>query len=223
MTIEQTRTWRTASRTIASETDIAAGLRALKRACPHMRRGHALAGDPPLRRWSPGFDGLARIVIGQQLSIASAAAILGRIKVAVDPLDPETLLAADDATLRQAGLSAAKIATLRAIANAVQSGELDFEALMLAPEAAVRDQLTAVRGIGPWTADIYLLFCRGDRDAFAPGDLALQIAVQTLMELPQRPTAAELEAIAERWRPWRGVAARLLWAYYGAVKAGQSS
>ena len=223
MTIRQTRARRTIARTIASESDLATVLRALKRSCPHMQRAHAAAGDPPLRRWSSGFDGLARIVIAQQLSTASAAAIAGRLKIAVDPLDAVNLMAADDETLRSAGLSAGKIATLRAVANAVQTGQLDFDALMIAPEQVVREQLTALRGIGPWTADIYMLFCQGHSDAFAPGDLALQIAVQMLLELPTRPTPAELEAIAERWRPWRGGAARLLWAYYGAAKAGPGS
>lgn len=220
MTIRQTRGRPLKRRIIAAEADIQAGVRALKRACPHMARAHALAGYPPLRRWNDGFAGLARIVIGQQLSVASAAAILGRVKLLVDPLDAANLRATTDADLRAAGLSVSKVATLRAVAEAVCEGHIDLEVLAGAHTQAVREQLTALRGIGPWTADIYLLFCRGDADAFAPGDLALQIGAQMLMELPERPTAAELEAIAERWRPWRGVAARLIWAYYGAAKAG---
>ena len=204
---------------IASEADIAAGARALRCACPAMARAHALTGDPPLRRWSPEFDGLVRIVVGQQLSTASAAAILARLTRAVVPLDAATLLRTDDPALRAAGLSSGKIATLRAAASAVGAGALDFDALRTADAAAVRTCLMAIRGIGPWTADIYLLFCRGDADAFAPGDLALQIGAQLLMELPGRPGSAHIEAIAERWRPWRGVAARQLWAYYGAIKA----
>ena len=206
------------TRIIEGEGDIKAGVRALKRACPGMAKAHALTGDPPVRRWSWEFDGLARIVVGQQLSTASAAAIQARLQLAVDPLDAAGLLAASDATLRGAGLSAGKIATLRAVAGAVAAGGLDFGLLMAADEATVREQLTAIRGIGPWTADIYLLFCKGDADAFAQGDLALQVGVQMLFELPERPAADELVEIAERWRPWRGIAARLIWAYYGAVK-----
>ena len=212
------RPGRKTSRIIADEADIRAGVRALKRACPGMAKAHALTGDPPLRRWSSRFDGLARIVVGQQLSTASAAAIQARLKLAVDPLDAAGLLAASDATLRGAGLSAGKIATLRAVASAVAEGGLDFDRLIEADEASVREQLTAIRGIGPWTADIYLLFCKGDGDAFAPGDLALQIGVQMLFDMPERPGADEILAISERWRPWRGVAARLLWTYYAFDK-----
>ena len=203
---------------ITDAADIKAGVRALKRSCPAITRAHAVTGDPPVRRWSPEFDGLVRIVVGQRLSSSSAQAIFARLTIAVAPLDAPTLLAATDATLRVAGLSSGKIATLRAAATAVTSGTLNFAALATDDEHAVRSQLTAIRGIGPWTADIYLLFCRGDADAFAPGDLALQIGVQMLMDLPNRPTAEEMTGIAERWRPWRGVAARMLWTYYGAMK-----
>ena len=203
---------------IATDADIAAGVMMLTMACPHMAKAHALTGPPPLRRWSPAFDGLARIIVGQQLSTASAAAILKRLTLAVDPLDAPTLLAASSDSLRAAGLSAGKIATLRAVSAAVAAGALDFAALQRASEDSVRSQLTAIRGIGPWTADIYLLFCRGDADAFAPGDLALQTGAQHLMDLSARPSVNDLTDIAGRWRPWRGVAARLLWAYYGALK-----
>jgi DNA-3-methyladenine glycosylase II len=207
------------SAVIAGEADIAAGVEYLACACPAMAAAYAAAGAPPLRRWSAGFDGVVGIVTGQQLSIASAAAILTRLSATVVPLDAATLLATSEADLRAAGLSTAKIATVRALAEAVACGDLDFDALQRASAEDVRAGLTAIRGIGPWTADIYLLFCRGDRDAFAPGDLALQIGVERLMALPERPVAAELAAIAERWRPWRGVAARLIWAYYGHLKA----
>jgi DNA-3-methyladenine glycosylase II len=220
MPIRQMRGRRRAGQIIATEAHIRAGVRSLIRVCPHMVCAHALVGQPPLRRWDDGFAGLARIVIGQQLSIASAAAILGRVSILVDPLDAATLRAKSDTELCAAGLSAGKAATLRAVANAVCDGRLDFAELADAHDQSVREQLMALRGIGPWTADIYLLFCRGDADAFAAGDLALQIGAQMLMGLPERPTAAELEAIADRWRPWRGVAARLIWAYYGAVKSG---
>ena len=205
-------------RIIASDADLKAGIAFLKPRCPGMAQAHAVVGDPPLRRWSPGFDGLVRIIVGQQLSTSSAAAILARLTLAVVPLSPDTLMATGDAVLRSAGLSAAKIATLRALARAAIDGQVDLAALMALPQADVRRQLTAIRGIGPWTADIYLLFCRGDADAFAAGDLALQISAQTVLALPERPTADELQVIAERWRPWRGVAARLLWAHYGHVK-----
>lgn len=177
------------------------------------------AGPPPLRRWSAGFDGLVRIIVGQQLSVASANAILARLTAAVDPLDATGIVTADDQTLRTAGLSAGKIATLKALAAAVETGTIDFGTLGVAPPETVHQELTAIRGIGPWTADIWLVLCRGDADAFAAGDLALQEATRSLMDLDVRPTAQELLEIAERWRPWRGVAARVLWAWYGHVKS----
>ena len=203
---------------IACEADIAAGVAQLVWLCPGMASAFALVGQPPLRRWTSGFEGLARIIVGQQLSTASASAIFGRLMVAVAPMEPAVLLAADDGVLKGAGLSAAKIATLRALAQAVCDGRVDFSALASAREDEVRGQLTQVRGIGPWTADIYLMFCCGHADAFAAGDLALQIGAQRLLGLHARPTAAELLEIAEVWRPWRAVAAQMLWAYYGHAK-----
>jgi DNA-3-methyladenine glycosylase II len=199
-------------RIIESEDDIRAGVAALRRRCPTMKRVHGLVGDPPLRRHEAGFVGLAKVVVGQQLSIASASAIWKRTAVAVDPFDASTLLALDDATLRGAGLSRGKMRTLRALAEALNSGALDFDARLSAEE--LREALLAITGIGPWTADIYAMFCLGDADGFAPGDLALQIAVQRAFELDERPSARQLEEMAERWRPWRGVAARLLWSFY---------
>ncbi len=204
---------------IATDADVSAGVRALVKACPAMAAAYARVGAPPLRRWHPGLEGLVRIIVGQQLSVASAAAIYGRVLAAIVPLDAYTLAATGDERLRAAGLSRGKIATLRALAAAILDGRLDLDALATASQDVVQSQLLDVPGIGPWTVNIYLMFCRGDRDAFASGDLALQIGVQWLMNLPQRPTAAELAAIAERWRSNRGVAARLVWSYYGQRKA----
>jgi DNA-3-methyladenine glycosylase II len=208
-------------RLIESEADVAAGLRALRRKCPHMRRMHDAAGDPPLRRSFSGFPGLARIIVGQQLSVASAGAIWTRLEAAAAPVSPRTLLALDEPGMKAIGLSRGKMRTLRALSEAVAAG-LDIEGLAAAEDAAVHERLTAVSGIGPWTADIYLLFCLGRADAFAPGDLALQIAVEMGLGLETRPSAKELSEIAERWRPWRGVAARVLWSYYTVAKAQRS-
>ncbi len=138
----------------------------------------------------------------------------------MQPFEAAGLLRTDDATLRAAGLSRGKVRTLRALSEAVLAGELDLAALDRAPEEEVREALVAINGIGPWTADIYLLFCLGRGDAFAPGDLALKLAVKSALALDEPPSAAELEAIAEQWRPWRGVAARLLWAFYAHEKRG---
>ena len=196
-----------------SDDEMRKGIRALRRKCPHMRMVHEHSGDPPLRQHAPGFEGLARIVVGQQLSLASAQAIWGRTQLTVRPMTPKALLKLSDEQLRAAGLSRGKVATLRAVSQAMVVG-LDLDKLALAPEPDVHEALTALPGIGPWSADIYLLFCLRRADAFAAGDLALQIAARAALGLKERPSRDELFDIAERWRPWRGVAAHLLWAYY---------
>jgi DNA-3-methyladenine glycosylase II len=128
-------------------------------------------------------------------------------------MSPATLLQLSDSELRGAGLSRGKVRTLRAVSEAIAAG-LDLDKLAQAPEEEVHAALTSLPGIGPWSADIYLLFCLARADAFAAGDLALQTAARTALGLDTRPSREELYDIAERWRPWRGVAAHLLWAYY---------
>jgi DNA-3-methyladenine glycosylase II len=181
-----------------------------------------VGGPTPLRRRDPGFEGLAAIIVSQQVSTASANAIFGRLRAAIAPLTAENLRAASDETLRVAGLSAPKIRTLRALAEAVATKALDIDALAAMSAEAAHEKLVAVKGIGPWTADIFLLFCLGHPDAWPAGDLALQEAARLALNLKKRPDTARLEKIGERWRPWRGVAARMLWAYYRARKEGRS-
>ena len=209
-------------RLIVSLDDIEAGMRHLKRACPHMRAAHKLAGLPPLRRERGGFEGLARIVVGQQVSVASANAIWGRVFAGVQPFTPEVMAGSSEAELRAFGLSRPKIVTLTKLAQFLVDETQFLTSLDAHHDDAVREKLVALPGIGPWTADIYLMFCLGRADSFAPGDLALQIAAQGLMALDERPDPKVLADIAERWRPWRGVAARMLWAYYAAVKRSNS-
>jgi DNA-3-methyladenine glycosylase II len=205
-------------RIIETEDDLSEGLAALPRLDPRWHPVLAVAGRPPLRRRAGGFEGLAGIVVSQQLSVASAAAIWSRVRVLADPLTPDAILAAPDNALRAAGLSRPKIVTLRAVADAVQGGALPLESLARRPAEEAHVTLTQVRGIGAWTADIYLMFCLGHADAFAPGDLALQEAARIAFALGARPDPKRLGAVADIWRPWRGVAARVLWAYYKAVK-----
>jgi DNA-3-methyladenine glycosylase II len=208
------------ARIIDTTDDIADGIAALAVADPRLARLHRLAGDPPLRRRVGGFEGLAMIVVSQQLSVASANAIWARTRTIFDPFTPHAILAASEASFRLAGLSTPKIRTLRALAGAARDG-LDLETLDRLGADEAHALLTAVKGIGPWTADIYLMFCLGHADAFAAGDLALQEAARLAFDLDARPRPAELLAHAEAWRPWRGVAARLLWAYYRVAKSGR--
>ncbi len=207
-----------AARRIRTKADLREGVATLVGACPHLARVHAVAGAPPLRRRPAGFKGLARIIVGQQLSVASAAAIWDRLEARVQPFTAQELLAVPDRDLRAAGLSGVKIATLRGLAHALDDGTLDLDALTHAPDEIIHAKLTALKGIGPWTADIYILFCLARADAWSPGDLALQYAVRDALELDARPGLDEMVAIAEAWRPWRSVAARLLWAYYGVQR-----
>jgi len=172
-----------------------------------------LCGPPPLRRRPDGFGALLGAIVSQQVSTASARAIWARVEGA--GLDtPEGILAADEAALRAVGLSRQKVRYARALAGA----GIDFAALRDAPEAAIVETLTAVPGIGRWTAEIYAMFSLGRADVFAPNDLALQEGARMLLDLPDRPRERALREMAAAWSPWRTVAAGMLWAYYGAVK-----
>jgi DNA-3-methyladenine glycosylase II len=179
----------------------------------------AVGGPPPLRRREAGFAGLAAIIVAQQVSTASASAIFGRLQARIAPLEAASIAKATEEELRACGLSNAKIRALRALAHAIVEGGLDLEGLGGLDAEDAHKALVAVKGIGPWTADVFLLFCLGHPDAFPAGDVALQEAAKVALNLKQRPDAARLERIAERWRPLRGVAARMLWAYYRGVKA----
>jgi DNA-3-methyladenine glycosylase II len=204
---------------IADQATLSAGTEALRAKDPELiGRLLAIGGPPPLRRREPGFAGLAAIIVSQQVSVASASAIFGRLETRIAPLEARRLAAAADEDLRGCGLSAPKMRALRAAAEAVVEERLDLEGLSELDAEEAHKALVAVNGVGPWTADIFLLFCLGHPDAFPAGDLALQEAAKLALALKSRPDATRLERIAERWRPWRGVAARMLWAYYRAVK-----
>src|SRR5919202_2972403 len=184
-----------------SEAVLNEGVRALKRKDPVLKRIIGEGATPPLRKRDPGFEGLAGIIVSQQLSVASAGAIWGRFKARFDPLTPKAVLAASDDELRAPGLSAPKIRTLREISAAVSDGTLPLERLQDLPADEAHAIMTAVKGIGPWTADIYLLFCLGHPDAFPVGDLALQEAARIAYALEARPNVKEFAVLAERWRP----------------------
>ncbi|MEW5421531.1 DNA-3-methyladenine glycosylase [Amorphus sp. 3PC139-8] len=207
---------------IRTEADIAHGLEVLLATDPRLHAIAKIAGEVPLRLRAPGFEGLARIVVSQQLSVASAAAIWDRLTATLSPLSSASIAEASDETLKATGLSRPKIRTLRAVSEAVDGG-LDLAGLCAVPAADAHGQLCAVKGIGPWTTDIYLLFCAGHPDIFPVGDLALQVAVADALSLEARPSQAELTALAEGWSPWRGVAARLFWSYYRARRQGRET
>jgi DNA-3-methyladenine glycosylase II len=203
---------------VTNERQLTKAANALAQQCKVMSRILKRTGLPPPRDFPPNFSGLAKIIVGQQLSTQSATAIWSRVAQGLSPVSAEAILASDDAYLKRLGLSNGKVRTLRALSRAVIEDALDFTALNKADAPTIIERLTAVHGIGPWTADIYILFALKRQDAFAAGDLALQVAVQHHFKLEQRPSAEELERIAERWRPSRAIAAQLLWADYARAR-----
>jgi len=201
-----------------TEADLQAGLAQLILADPRLKPVAEKAGAFNLRRREAGFAGLCAIVCGQQLSTASAAAIRNRLFAAFEPFHHDTVRRARVDKLKRLGLSAPKIKSIREIGKALSKGRIDLTAVGNMEADAAHAALTALHGVGPWTADIYLLFCLGHADAFPSGDLAVQESARIALNLRERPDAKALAKIAEAWRPWRGVAAHLLWAYYHAVK-----
>ncbi|MBZ9662346.1 DNA-3-methyladenine glycosylase [Mesorhizobium sp. ESP-6-4] len=202
---------------IASLDDIATGLDALCRIDPRLAAVRGRAGKVPLRLSEPGFQSLASIIVSQQVSRASADAIFGRLVKLVDPLTPQAILAADEGVFREAGLSRPKQRGLLAVAEAVAGG-LDLDHLCTLDAGEAIAAMTAVPGIGPWTAECYLLFAAGHPDVFPARDVALQTAVGHALGIDPRPPEKMLIRLAESWRPWRGVASRLFWAYYRELK-----
>jgi DNA-3-methyladenine glycosylase II len=194
-----------------------AALDALAHTDPDLARIEAEAGPLPWRVREAGFPGLLNAIVGQQISNQAAAAIWRRCCLLPDGLTPEGFLALDDDQLRGAGLSRPKIAHARAVAAAFRSGQLATETLAaMSDEDAVRS-LSAVRGLGIWSAEIYLLFALQRPDVFPAGDLALQAAAAHLKGLPARPAAPELRRMAQAWQPHRALAARLLWHWWRHV------
>ncbi|MHA1157146.1 MAG: DNA-3-methyladenine glycosylase family protein [Alphaproteobacteria bacterium] len=205
-------------RIIRTKRDVADGLAYLAACDARLRPVIEAAGEPALRRRPPGFAGLARIVVAQQVSVASATAVWGRFETHFPGIGMDQVARASDDDLRVVGLSAPKIRTLRAIAVACRAG-LDLEALDSLPQAEALAKLTAVKGIGPWSAEIYLMFCLGHADIFPAGDLALRNAVSDALRRSDLIEQGELREIAMAWSPWRSVAARLFWAYFSAMRA----
>lgn len=190
------------------------GVRVLSERDPRLAQIVARLGPPPLWPREPGFSTLIQIILEQQVSLASARATFQRLLAVAAPLTPARFLQLDDDTLRATGFSRQKAGYGRLLAQAVRDGSLDVDGLAALDDTTVRSQLTAIKGIGPWTADIYLLMALRRPDAWPNADLALAVAVQQVNGLTTRPSARELEAWSQSWRPWRAVAARLLWHHY---------
>ena len=185
---------------------------------PRLERAIQLAGTVDVRMSPRGFEGMARVVCGQQLSVASARAIWNRVE-ALGAVTPEAYLGFDEPTLRATGLSRGKYETIRGLALAETEGTLDFAHIDALPAEEAIAALTVLKGIGPWTAEIYLLFCTGHPDVFPAGDLALQKAVAHAYELETRPSTKDLLAIAADWSPHRGAAAVMFWRYFAWLKS----
>ena len=200
-------------RIIETQADVDEGASWLAAQEPRLAAAYAATGALPLRRRPDGFAQLLSAIVSQQVSTASAAAIWGRMEAA-GLTDPEAVLRAGQDGLRAAGLSRQKIRYALALSDA----GIDYAALRAVPDAQVIKTLTAVTGIGVWTAEIYAMFSLGRADVFAPGDLALQEAVRAAYDLPERPKEPALREMAADWSPWRSVAARLFFAYYRTLK-----
>lgn len=197
-----------------NQDDLAAAVAELSRRDARLGLLAARHGVPPLRRMAPGLASLLRIVTDQLISLKAAAAIWQRLEDGLPMDDAKSLAAASEEHLRGFGLSGSKARSFRAIAQAVASGALDVEALRLLDDETALKRLQSIHGIGPWTAQIYLLMALNRSDGWPAEDLALQLAVQDLYDLPGRPSPAAMRAMAEAWRPWRGAAAHLLWRHY---------
>lgn len=190
------------------------GLRRLSETDADLREIVREFGPPPLWLREPGFPTLIHIILEQQVSLASAKAAFDKLLAATRPLTPENFLRLDDDSLRILGFSRQKTDYTRGLARAILDGRLDLIALESASDAEVREKLMALKGVGSWTAEIYLLMALGRRDAWPRLDLGLLIAVQRVKKLAARPSPDEMSAIAEAWRPWRAVATRILWHDY---------
>ena len=194
-----------AARELAARDEILAGI-------------HASHGDPPLWRRAAGFTTLAHIILEQQVSLKSAKAMLVRLEAKIQPFTPERFLELGDTYLRSLGVTRQKSAYLLHLANSIVSRELSFTKLARMSDEDARVVLTRIKGIGSWSADVYLLMAMRRADIWPAGDLALAVAMKELKGLAHRPGPDELEKLAEQWRPHRAVAARMLWQYYLATK-----
>lgn len=202
-----------------TEASLAVAVDALAARDPLLGAVVARFGRPPLWDREPGFPTLVHIILEQQVSLASAQAAFDRLGLAAEPLTPGAFLRLDGAELFAIGFSRQKARYARALAAALVTGALDLDALTGLDDAAVDAALTALPGIGPWTATIYRLMVLCRPDAWPVHDIALAQAIAEVRGVDRRPTTDEMLVLAEGWRPWRAVAARILWHHYLSVRA----
>lgn len=206
---------------IKSQADIDKGMVYLCKVSKELAVISKIVEEVPLRLGQANFEGLTSIIMAQQLSRASADAIFVRLKNLVSPFTAKNYLKVGEVAWIEAGLSRPKQRTMIAVCNAIINDSLDLAGLCyLNPEEAM-DRLVSIKGIGPWTAEVYLLFSAGHADIFPAGDLALQEAIKIAYKLDERPSVKVTREIAVEWAPWRGVAARLLWSYYAVLQKGR--
>lgn len=206
---------------VTDAKQLAKAIKALAKSCAVIKAAHARVGVPEWRTRQGDYAGLARIIAYQQLSTKAAATIWGRVEVLLGKITPKAVLAADIDALRACGLSRPKIAHIRSIATAVQDGSLNLRRVAKASDEDAQAELVAVKGIGPWTADVYLMFCLGRWDVFPHADIGLSESYRMITGERKRHPPKKFLKTGERWRPYRGVAAHMLWAYINAVREEQ--
>ena len=197
-----------------AEESLARAVRSLSRSDADLARVVKKFGAPPMWAREAGFSTLLHIILEQQVSLASARAAHDKLLEVASPLTPGRFLKLDDATLKAVGFSRQKTGYARELARSILERELDLDELASLDDGAVRSELIKIKGIGRWTADIYLLMVLRRPDVWPAGDLALAVAAQHVKGLKARPTPEELDEIGSAWSPWRAVAARILWHYY---------
>jgi DNA-3-methyladenine glycosylase II len=207
---------------VTDAAQLKAAVKHLAKQCEIMKAAHKVVGVPEWRVRLGGYPGLARIIAYQQLSTKAAGTIWGRVEVLLGgKITPKNVLAADIDALRACGMSRPKIAHIRSIATAIEDGSLNLKRVAKAGDDAAREELTAVKGIGPWTADVYLMFALGRWDVFPHADIGLSEAYRMLTGERKRHPPKKFLLTGERWRPYRGVAAHMLWAYINHARDAQ--
>jgi DNA-3-methyladenine glycosylase II len=206
---------------VTDSAQLTRAVKELAKTCAVMKAAHQYVGVPEWRVRIGGYAGLARIIAFQQLSTKAAGTIWGRVETLVGKVTPRSILEADEAALRACGMSRPKISHIRSIATAIEDGSLNLKRVARATDDAAREELIAVKGIGPWTADVYLMFALGRWDDFPHADICLSEAYRMITGERKRHPPQKFLRTGERWRPYRGVAAHLLWSYINAARDAQ--